>query len=486
MTRSRLPSGIPGLDIILNGGYLESGVYIIQGKPGAGKTIFANQLCFAHAARGGKAAYVTLLTESIPRMFQNLSTMSFFDNSRSPEQIYYVSAFEELESSGLQGLLKLIRGEIRKRCPSVLVLDGMVSAAERAESRVELRKFIHELQGYASLFPCTIFLLGTTSTESPVQVEHTMVEGVIDLADMSQLNESQRALQVRKYRGGGYIAGRHAFSISDEGVIVYPRLESLIGSPDVPLDRREPMQTGVAGLDALSGVGGLRSSSSTLLIGPHGAGKTILGAQFLSGSCKEQPGLLFCFNEPPADVLAHAGSLGLPLTELQQQGVLHTYWRPKVENILDEVGQRLLRMVEAHQVRRVFIDGLSGFTSAAIYPQRIERFVAALILELRRMGATSIFSLDACDNAGHLPLSAEGLPASFDNVIVLRVEESGRAVRRLLSVTKMRGCGFVDALHPYRVSRTGMIVGGEAETNSQTSSGQAGLPSTDTAGNERA
>jgi hypothetical protein len=31
---------------------------------------------------------VTLLTESIPRMFQNLSTMAFFDETQSPDQIY--------------------------------------------------------------------------------------------------------------------------------------------------------------------------------------------------------------------------------------------------------------------------------------------------------------------------------------------------------------------------------------------------------------
>ena len=55
MTRQRLPSGVPGLDTVLNGGFYQSGVYILQGKPGAGKTILANQICFAHAARGGKA-----------------------------------------------------------------------------------------------------------------------------------------------------------------------------------------------------------------------------------------------------------------------------------------------------------------------------------------------------------------------------------------------------------------------------------------------
>ena len=464
MTRLRLPSGVPGLDTILNGGFYQSGVYIIQGQPGAGKTILANQLCFAHAARGGKAAYVTLLTESIPRMFENLSTMTFFDEDRSPEQIYYVSAFNVLESQGLQGLIHLLRGEIRKRNPSVLILDGMVSAAEKAKDGMEFRKFIHELQGYASLFPCTIFLLGTTSTESSVQVEHTMVEGLIDLVDTTPDTESQRFLQVTKFRGGSFIGGRHAFTISSAGAEIFPRLESLISAPPVQIDDREPLSTGVAGVDRMSGIGGLRSSSSTLVMGHGGAGKTALGAHFLGGCSREEPGLLFGFNEPPEEVLRNAGDHGVGLAKLVAGGVLHAHWRPNVENILDELGHHLLRMVEKHGVRRVFIDGLNGFVASTVYPQRTDRFITALTLELRRLGATSIFTIESTNQAGHLPPTVARLPALFDNLIQLRALEVGSRVTRLLSVTKMRGCNFDDSLHEYRFGPSGLIVGETHDT----------------------
>ena len=33
-TLERLPSGIPGLDTILGGGFFRAGVYIVQGLPG--------------------------------------------------------------------------------------------------------------------------------------------------------------------------------------------------------------------------------------------------------------------------------------------------------------------------------------------------------------------------------------------------------------------------------------------------------------------
>ena len=458
MTRHRLPSGVPGLDVVLNGGFFQSGVYILQGKPGAGKTILANQICFAHAARGGKAAYITLLTESISRMFENLSTLAFFDEQLSPDRIYYVSAFDELENAGLQGLIHLLRGEIRSRAPSVLVLDGLVSASERARDSTEFRKFIHELQAYASLFPCTIFLLGTTETEDAVQVEHTMVEGVLDLAEISLQTQSLRHLHVRKFRGGSFLTGRHTFTITEAGARVYPRLEASADTSPIAFDSRPALGTGVAGLDRLLRPSGLRSSSATLVAGPGGSGKTALGSHFLSGSTPEEPGLLFGFNESAADVLANGDHRGLALTELAAQGALHTYWRPNLENLLDELGHLLIDLVRKHGARRVFVDDLSGFAEAAAQSQRLDKFVAALILELRRLGATTIFAVESRDNQGRIPLALCALPAVFDNLISLRTVETGVVVARQLSIVKMRGHAFDDSLHPYAFGPTGMVV----------------------------
>ena len=64
-----------------------AGVYIVQGPPGAGKTILANQTCFNHAATGGHAVYVTLLAESHSRMFAHLRRMAFFDESAIPAYV---------------------------------------------------------------------------------------------------------------------------------------------------------------------------------------------------------------------------------------------------------------------------------------------------------------------------------------------------------------------------------------------------------------
>src|SRR3954471_12340663 len=111
----RLRSAVPGLDLILGGGLFRTGVYIVQGLPGCGKTILANQICYGHVAAGGAAVYVTLLAESHSRMLQHLSTLSFFDVRALPDKLAYISAFHELETAGLKGLVTLLRREMRTR-----------------------------------------------------------------------------------------------------------------------------------------------------------------------------------------------------------------------------------------------------------------------------------------------------------------------------------------------------------------------------------
>src|SRR3954469_13934414 len=68
----RLPTGIPGLDRILNGGFLRGGIYLIIGAPGAGKTILSNQMAIHHVHNGGRILYVTLLAETHARMISHL------------------------------------------------------------------------------------------------------------------------------------------------------------------------------------------------------------------------------------------------------------------------------------------------------------------------------------------------------------------------------------------------------------------------------
>jgi circadian clock protein KaiC len=455
----RLPSGIPGLDTVLRGGFFRSGVYIVHGMPGSGKTILANQLCFSHVASGGRAVYVTLLSESHARMLQHLRGMSFFDESVIPGRLSYISAFHELESDGRKGLTAVMRREMRTRGVSVLVLDGLVAAAETAETDRELKKFIHDVQTIAGLHNCTVFLL-TSGSAQRINAEHTMVDGLIELQDQLFDARAERAIQVRKFRGAGSLRGKHTLRISDEGVQVFPRTELLYGNTPYDGNGGTALSTGVPSLDGMIRAGGLPDSSATVVVGSTGTGKTTLGLHFLSCSSPQEPGLLFGFFESPERVELKARAFGMDFRALQANGALTLIWHSQGEHMLDQLAHRLVDEVTALKARRVVIDGLSGFFESAVYPERTTRFFSCLTNELRKRGATLLMTMETRDAVTNTINAQYGVSGFVDNLVFLRFVESGGRMQRLLSIVKMRDSDYDHGVHTLGITSSGMHVAG--------------------------
>src|SRR5476649_2756736 len=88
----RVSTGVPGLDEVLAGGFLQGGVYIVVGPPGAGKTILANQIAYHHG-HSSSVAYVTLLAESHSRLLSHLEELSFFEEGQIAKTVHYLSGY---------------------------------------------------------------------------------------------------------------------------------------------------------------------------------------------------------------------------------------------------------------------------------------------------------------------------------------------------------------------------------------------------------
>lgn len=457
-------TGISGLDIVLQGGLLQGGVYIVQGEPGAGKTILGNQICFNHAGRGGRALFVTALAENHTRMLMHIGRLSFFDAAAMPGRIAYISAFDELQRDGLKGLVQSLTKEVVARNCGLLVLDGLEGLETSPDCNpLELKRFIHALQAAASMTGCTVFLL-TTSGQLPAGVQHTLVDGVIEMRSGQSGWRSERDLQVLKRRGWGYLRGWHAFRITDDGILVFPRTEALLVTPgrgDVAGGPR--LTTGIALLDEMLG-GGLPQYSTTMLLGPPGCGKTTLGLQFLGECSENEAGLLFGFYESPAALRLKAGRLGLPVEDLLKAGAVEVAWQPAIEGLLDEACHRLIGDVRRRRVRRLVIEGLDAFEKLAAEPRRVGDVFTALGNELRNAGVTTLYTAELPDLVGPVngrPMS--GLPAlNFssiaENILIMRYVELGSDLHRMISVLKARDSRIDTRLRCYDILHGGIAI----------------------------
>ncbi|MHB8384099.1 MAG: ATPase domain-containing protein [Candidatus Binataceae bacterium] len=453
---ARVPSGIKGLDEILRGGFFRGGLYIVEGAPGAGKTILGNEICFNQALKGSKVLYVTLIAETVARMLLNIKGLNFYDEAAVGNAIFYVSGFNALKKDGLTGLLHLLRREVASRHASILVVDGFASAADHEQSREELKKFVQQVQTQADAADCTVFLLTNPAEQKPSS-EETMVDGILNLGTTIQEWRSARELCVRKFRGSSFLQGVHSYDITEEGIVVYPRLETLISeSTDVNGDLRR-LSSGNSRLDAMLG-GGFPERSSTMVIGPSGTGKSTMGLQFLAQSSAQEPGLLFGFYEPPARIRTKTKSTHSSLIEKLDAGHVQILWQPPTDHFLDQLADRILRDVRQRKVKRLVIDGLNGFKKA-LRSRPIEPFFSALVHELRTLGVTTICTAEVMEIVGPtITIPLQGLSDVTDNHIMLRFVESGASLYRLISILKVRDSAFDSDLRQISLSAAGFEV----------------------------
>jgi circadian clock protein KaiC len=463
----RVQSGIPRLDYILKGGFKSGGIYALMGPPGSGKTILANQLCFNHVARAdGQCVYMTLLIESHAKMLRHLEALSFFRLEAIPDKLYYISGYKVVRDDGFGGLLELIRGTLRERRATVFVIDGMESAEQFAPNPQTYGEFVHSLQALASLLGCTTLLI--SNVRERTHAENALVDGVVELSDHLVGPRAVRELTVHKFRGSDYLRGRHEVEITSDGLAIHPRTEIQFSHP-AP-SAREPrlrMAFGMPRFDEMLG-GGLLSGSTMALVGSPGTGKTLLGLSFLvEGARQGQRGTYFGFYEPPPRLMEKAEEVGIPLRRYVEEGLIQLEWQPPLEHLMDALAEQLLERARAEQKRerrRLFIDGAEGFRAAAVYADRIPRFLSALTNQLRSLDITTVITDELELFQSELVLPTPELANVAETVVLLRYVELRSQIYRLLSVMKMRESGYDASLREFHIVPDGIDVADSFES----------------------
>lgn len=463
----RISTGVPGLDTLLGGGLGSGGVYLVMGRPGTGKTTLGNQACFHHVQAGARAVYVTLLAETHARMLRNLAGMSFFDPDAIGKQITYVGAYLALRERKLSGLLGVLRRVIADERPTLLVLDGLTTAAALGEPDSAMKEFVAELQVLTDMSRCTTIVLANINAKEAASAEHSMVDGMIELTLDRERARVVREIEVLKLRGADHMLGRHEMEISSQGLVVRPRTELLLArrTPTSTATHDRRVSTGIANLDSMLH-GGLLASSTTMLLGFSGSGKTLCGLHFLDDGARHgEAGLYFGFYETPSRLVEAAENVGLAMRAHLQAGSVEVLWQSSERYSLDALAERLLEAVQRRGVRRVVIDGIDGFRQAAIYPERVIRFVTAVVNVLNALDVTVLITEETRKIFGpEVEVPIDGLSALVDNIILLEYLNVGTELRRLLSVVKQRGSGHEHAVRELVISPRGIELAADSES----------------------
>jgi circadian clock protein KaiC len=268
-------------------------------------------------------------------------------------------------------------------------------------------------------------------------------------------------VRVRKLRGVSYRGGFHDYRIKTGGIVVFPRL---VAAEHTEQRIDEEIQTGLPSLDALLG-GGITRGSSTLIMGPAGAGKSTFSSQFLHKILSSgEAASVNLFDESRETFLFRARQLGLALDAFVESGLLILRSVDPAESTPGELAQLIREDVEKRNARFVSIDSLNGYIYAMPDEQFLTLHVHELVTYLSHKGVTVFLILAQHGLVGAMA-NAPGADLSYtaDSVILFRYFESRGEIRRAVSMLKKRHGRHEETIREYSL-RNGRLEVGEPLT----------------------
>jgi circadian clock protein KaiC len=472
-----LATGVTGLDVLLGGGLPEYSFTLIAGVPGSGKTTLAHQIMFTLAGADRRALFFTVLGEPPLKMLRYQQQFSFFDMNKVGPCIRYVNLADDLRAGHFHGVLERIMREVEDFGPSLVFVDSFRSVMQAARSGNEglsdLQQFIQELGSRMATWQATTFLIGEYS-QADVDANPiiTVADGMITLYQPTDDNSSLRKIRVNKMRGQAHMSGAHALRITDDGIRVYPRILPPLADdrlPGVPV-HREPLRipTGTPGLDALLH-GGLPQGHTMLVSGPTGIGKTILATRFLQAGVAQGEKGVAVFFEKGTSRLRNA-----ELAALSQTGQVEVVESRSLSLSVEELMDALTNAIERTGAKRVVIDSLSEIELYLVPEVRadLRQAVFRTLSALAKRGVSALVTVGLDDEFTGMHFSPSGLAFLTDAVVSLRYAEIEGALRKIMTVVKVRGCDHSADLREYTITDEGIEVDGKPSTYSGLLTGQ--------------
>jgi circadian clock protein KaiC len=216
------------------------------------------------------------------------------------------------------------------------------------------------------------------------------------------------------------------------------------------------VETGVRNLDAIL-AGGLPKGSATVVAGPPGSGKTILGQQLcFHNASAQRPALYFStLSEPPAKTLRYLGQFAFfdagKLDAAVEFADLGALLRTKG---LAETAELIMERVKKVKPAIVVVDSFKTFDDLADSRAELRKFTYKLAVNLMAWEATTLLLGEYAQHE----VETHALFSIVDGLIrVSQRDESGEQ-QRFIQIVKMRGTPHSRDEHSFVITGKGVEV----------------------------
>ena len=464
-SNQKCTSGVAGLDDILGGGFPRGCLYLIEGRPGAGKTTLALQFLLEGGRIGEKCLYVTLsetkqeleaVAQSHAWNLDGITVIELSAVERATNAELRANTLFQSADAELAQLSKLVMDELEMTKPSRVVLDSLSEMRLLAQNPSRYRRTILGLKQRITELGCTVLLLDDQSMEGTNVQVHSLVHGVVAL-NTAPLGFGifRRSLAVTKMRGVKFREGNHDFVIKTGGLHVFARL---IAKDFHTEFAKSCASSGNTQLDKLLG-GGLHFGTSNLFIGPAGSGKSTIASMFAhAAAARGESVKYYVFDESRMTLLQRARDMNIDLLPYIESGRITIDQVDPASISPGELAFRIREAVEREQARVVVLDSLNGYINAMPDEEFLHLHLHELLSYLNQQGAMTVMIL-----AQHGLIGPMGTPVDVsylaDSVIITRFFEALGNIRKAISIIKKRSGAHETTVRELTMQHNGVTVG---------------------------
>jgi circadian clock protein KaiC len=461
----KLPTGIPGLDLITEGGLPRNRTTLVTGSAGSAKTVFAVQFLAEGIKEGENGVFVTF-EESPKDIRENMKGLgwditewekggrwAFVDASPQPEETVVAGSYD------LGALLARIENAVTRVKAKRVAVDSLGAIFTQFSAAALVRRELFRIAVALKGMGVTSVMTAERNEEygeiSRYGVEEFVADNVIILRNILEDEKRRRTIETLKFRGTHHQKGEYPFTvIPGEGIIVIPlsAIELKQKSSNVRISSGNPE------LDSMCG-GGFFRDSIILVTGATGCGKTLMTTEFIAGgAAKGERSLLLAFEESRDQLFRNADGWGIDFEDLEKKGKLKVVCvYPEAAGLEDHL-IRIKKLVEEFKPNRLAVDSLSALERVASL-KGYREFVIGLTSFIKHHEIGGLFTATTPTLMGGTSVTEAHISTITDSIILLRYVEILGEMRRGITVLKMRGSKHDKDIREFTIDDKGMHVG---------------------------
>ncbi|MEA1907881.1 MAG: ATPase domain-containing protein [Euryarchaeota archaeon] len=218
-TSTRIPTGIPRLDAMTEGGIPETYSTLVTGSSGTGKTIFG--LEFIHESLKNDKPAVVVSFNELPEQLIAEALRFGWDLRRYVVDgiLKFVHTTDQVHPDEH---LWRVRDAVESIGARSVLFDGISDMETVFYGSVRVENYIHSLIGYFKHASVTSVFTNGTEYAAASRITDVgtsfLMDGIISLDNTMNVGEMKKTLRIVKLRGTNHSRAIHEYSITDHGI----------------------------------------------------------------------------------------------------------------------------------------------------------------------------------------------------------------------------------------------------------------------------